>query len=358
MPRFLVFFFGALIVFQQFALAASGDAMALQQRLLDVYEANKDAVVRVKAAYVQGEVDDKTQVMLRVGTGFFISKEGHVLVSASRAAGASRVWIEYNEQSYAAEPLGHDRTTNVSLLRVIEPPETFSIIKLDAAQPLPAVGSVAIAITCPLDFGPTPVMGLFTGIEKKLGGKVFPTSYIRTSIPVDGGQGGCPILDLNGRFIGMSVASIEELNGSFSLPVDALARVRDDLLFSGKIIYGWMGFEVTSELHEDNTDGVYLSQVVDDAPAAEAGMQAGDRLVSIGGREINDVFDVPGAIFFTRANQFTPVEVYRGGELLKLSVKALPRPEKNPIKMEPADDEAEVSDVEAGADAAAGSSAE
>jgi len=130
------------------------------------------------------------------------------------------------------------------------------------------------------------------------------------------------------------VASIDELNGSFALPVDALARVRDDLLFSGKIIYGWMGFEVTSELHEDNTNGVYLSQVVEDAPAANAGMQAGDRLVSIGGRAIKDVFDVPGAIFFTRPNQFTSVEVYRGEELLKLSVKALPRPEKNPIAVE------------------------
>ncbi|NBB78169.1 MAG: PDZ domain-containing protein [Verrucomicrobia bacterium] len=351
MPRFLVFVLWTLGACLPAGLAASGDAMALQQRLLDVYEANKDAVVRVKAAYAQGEVDGKTQVMLRVGTGFFISKEGHVLVSASRAAGASRVWIEYNNQSYATEPLGHDRSTNVSLLRVIEPPESFSIIKLDASQPLPAVGSVAVAISCPLDFGPTPVMGLFTGVEKKLGGRVFPTSYIRTSIPVDGGQGGCPILDLNGRFIGMSVASIEELDGSFSLPVDALARVRDDLLFSGKIIYGWMGFEVTSELQDDNTDGVYISQVVEDAPAAEAGMQAGDLLVSIGGREIDDVFDVPGAIFFTRANQFTPVEVYREEELVKLSVKALPRPEKNPIEVDAAEQVAEASDGEVGAEA-------
>lgn len=344
-PRYLVIPFLALVLLPWVAVASPGDALALQQRLLDVYESNKDAVVRVKAAYAQGEVDGKTQVMLRVGTGFFISKEGHVLVSASRAAGADRVWVEYGEATYAAEPLGHDRTTNVSLLRVIEPPENFSIIKLDASQQLPAVGSVAVAISCPLDFGPTPVMGLFTGVEKKLGSKVFPTSYIRSSIPVDGGQGGCPILDLNGRFIGMSVASIDELNGSFALPVDALARVRDDLLFSGKIIYGWMGFEVTSELHDDNTDGVYLSQVVEDAPAAEAGMQAGDQLLSIGGRAINNVFDVPGAIFFTRPNQFTTVEVARGEERLKLSVKALPRPDKNPIAVETTEAEEAVSEA-------------
>lgn len=321
--------------------ATSGHALALQNRLLEVYEQNKTAVVRVKAAYTGGEVDGKTQVMLRVGTGFFISQEGHVLVSASRAAGASRVWIEYDGKPYAAEAVGHDRLTNVSVLRVLEPPKEFSIIKLDASEPLPPTGSIAVAITCPLDFGPTPVMGIFSGVEKKLGNKVFPTSYIRTSIPVDGGQGGCPILDLNGRFIGMSVASIEELNGSFSLPVDALVRVRDDLMFSGHIIHGWMGFEVTSELQDDDTNGVYLSAVVEDAPAAEAGLQVGDRLVSIGGRRIDDVFDVPGAFFFIRANQFTPVEVYRGEELLKLSVKTLPRPENNPLIRVEEDEETE-----------------
>jgi len=321
--------------------AAPGDALALQDRLLEVYGQNKAAVVRVKAAYAGGEVDGKTQVMLRVGTGFFISKEGHVLVSASRAAGASRVWIEHDGKPYATEAVGHDRLTNVSILRVLEPPEEFSIIKLDPSEPPPATGSIAVAITCPLDFGPTPVMGLFAGVEKKLGNKVFPTSYIRTSIPVDGGQGGCPILDLNGRFVGMSVASIAELEGSFALPVDALARVRDDLMFSGHIIHGWMGFEVTSELQDDDTNGVYLSKVVEGAPAAEAGLQEGDRLVAIGGRRIHDVFDVPGAFFFIRANQFTPVEVYRGEELLKLSVKTLPRPEKNPLIRVEGDAEAE-----------------
>ena len=333
---FWIVFFAASFV--SLASANSSDALALQERLLEVYEQNKGAIVRVKAAYAGDEVDGKQQVLLRVGTGFFISKEGHILVSASRAAGASRVWVEHQGKPYATESVGHDRQTNVSVLRVLEPPAEFSTIKLDAAQAMPQVGSIAIAITSPLDFEPTPVMGLFTGVERKLGNKVFPTSYIRTSIPVDGGQGGCPILDLNGRFIGMSVASITELNGSFSLPVDALVRVRDDLIFSGHIIHGWMGFEVTTKLHADDSNGVYISKVLTGAPAAQAGLKKDDQLVSIAGRSIEDVFDVPGAFFFTRANQFTPVEVYRGEELLKLSVKTLSRPKKEPIIMvEPED---------------------
>lgn len=311
--------------------ADSADALALQQRLIDVFEQNKDAVVRVKAAYRGPDEDGKAQVMLRVGTGFFISQEGHVLVNASRAAGASRVWVEYKGKSYATEPVGHDRLTNVSVLRVLELPEDISIITMDSNVSKPRLGAIAIAIACPLDFEPSPSMGLVTGMDKKLGHKVFPTEYIRTSISVDAGQGGCPILDINGYFIGMSMASITELGASYCLPVAALARVRDDLLFSGRIIHSWMGFEVAEQLGSNEENAAYLSTVIEGAPAHKAGLQVGDHLVSIAGHTINDVSDVPGAVFFTRANQFTSITVKRGDELLEFSLKTLPRPDKGPI---------------------------
>ncbi|MGJ8653675.1 MAG: S1C family serine protease [Opitutaceae bacterium] len=324
-----VFVFAVVCV--QSALASSADALALQQRLVQVFEQNKGAIVRVKAAYAGPEKDGKKQVMLRVGTGFFISKEGHVLVSASRAAGADRVWVEHQGKSYATEPVGHDRLTNISVLKVIQPPANFSIIAIDTTVERPALGAIAVAISCPLDFDPSPAMGIFSGAEKKLGNKIFPTEYIRTSISVKAGQGGCPILDINGRFIGMTVASVPDLDGSYCLPADALARVRDDLLFSGHIIHSWMGFEVKSLLNDDNSHAVTLSKVIEEAPAALAGLQEGDRLISIGGREILSVEDVPGAVFFTRANQFASIQVLRGDEPLEVSVKTLPRPEKDAV---------------------------
>ncbi|MGB0415553.1 MAG: S1C family serine protease [Coraliomargarita sp.] len=335
MPRFACFFLIAWASTLS-ALANSSDALALQQRLVTIFEQNKDAIVRVKAAYKQADAptrpDEKLNVMLRVGTGFFISKEGHVLVSASRAAGADRVWIEYQGKPYATEPVGHDRLTNISVLRVLELPEAFSIIPIDPAAPAPELGSLVVAIACPLDFEPSPSLGMVTGFDKKLGPRVFPTTYTRTSIPVDGGRGGGPMLDINGRFIGMSVAAISELNGSYALPPDAVARIRDDLLFSGRIIHGWMGLEVKAKIDSSDRNKVILSRLVEEAPAQEAGLQVGDQLLAIGGREIADVSDVPSAIFFTRANQFTPVKVARGEEVLEFSVKTLARPEKNPLE--------------------------
>lgn len=333
----LVCFLWLALVAASASFAVPADALALQQRMVDVFQQNRGAIVRVKAAYKNpnprpaAEGEQKLDVMLRVGTGFFISKEGHLLVSASRAAGADRVWVEYEGKPYATESVGHDRLTNISVLRVVELPEDFDIIAIDTSAPLPELGSIAMAITCPLDFEPSPAMGMVTGYDKKLGPRVFPTGYLRTSISVDGGQGGCPMFDINGRFIGMSVASIAELDGSYCLPPDAVARVRDDLLFAGKIIHGWMGLEVKANVELDGANYVTLSRLVDDGPAAEAGLLVGDQVLAIAGREIADVSDVPSAIFFTRANQFTPVKVRRGDQELEFSVKTLPRPEKNPM---------------------------
>ncbi|MFP4673757.1 MAG: S1C family serine protease [Opitutales bacterium] len=312
--------------------------LALEKRLIEVFEENRDAVVRVKAAYrgekKKGE-DGKTQVTLRMGTGFFVSREGHVLVSASRAAGADRVWIEFKDQPYATEVVGHDRFTNVSVLRVLEPPQDFSIIHVDGNVDPPKIGAIAVAISRPLDFESSPSMGLVAGREKRLGSRVFPTEYIRTSISVDAGQGGCPILDINGRFIGMTVASIPDLDGSYCLPAAALVRVRDEILFAGHVSYSWMGFEVAEKAGDpeaQNGQNVYLSRVVEGAPADEAGLEEGDILLAIAGREIEEAEDVPGAVFFTRANQFVSIEVRRDGEKREYSVRTKTRPDQEPVK--------------------------
>ncbi|MEM8867255.1 MAG: S1C family serine protease [Verrucomicrobiota bacterium] len=333
----------SLLIFGAWAqLNGAGKALALQGRLVDVFEANKDAIVRVKAAYKGQEKEGSTNVLLRVGTGFFVSKEGHVLVSASRAAGADRVWIEFQGKAYATEAIGHDRLTNISVLKVIDLPESFSIIPIDTSVGHPPLGSIVISISSPLDFQPSPSMGMVTGIDKRLGTKFFPTDYIRTSIPVDGGRGGCPILDINGRFIGMTVAAIPELDSSYCLPADALARVRDDLVFSGKVLHGWLGFEVGELLDTEREHPVYFSKVVEDGPAAQAGLEKGDWLVSIGGRTITQAADVAGAVFFTRPDQFTPVKVLRDEESIEVSIKTATRPEAS-IEIAPT----EVSQVDA-----------
>jgi len=332
MRRLSAFLFAASgIVGALPAAAAEDNVLALQQRLIDVYRENRDAVVRVKAAFEREREDGSKHVKLKVGTGFFISRKGHVLVNASRAAGADRVWIERDDEPYPAKTVGHDRLTNISVLKVREKPEAFAFIPLDSDVETPEVGSIVFAISSPLDFEQTPAFGLITGVENQLGPQVFPTRYIRSTINVEAGEGGCPLLDINGRLVGMTVGAIPEIDASYALPTAALIRVRDDLLFAGEVIHSWMGFEVGRRENAGDGRHVTLTKIVDGSPADKAGLKRGDVLLAIGGREILDVADVPNAVFFTRANQYTTVRVRRDGATREISVKTLPRPEDKPL---------------------------
>ncbi len=333
----------ALLFFSGATLTVSA-ASRLQQRMVEIYNETEPAIVRVKAAFRDTSRSDneRAHVTLRVGTGFFYNREGHVIVNASRAYGADRVWIEYKGQAYAAEPLGHDRLTNISVLRVLEPPDTFGFISLDPGVPRPDIGSLVFTVAHSLDFDASPGFGLITGIENRLGVQIFPTHYLRSTISVEVGEGGCPLLDINGRLIGITVASIPEIGSSYALPTDALIRVRDDIVNFGEMIHSWMGFEVGERDGSRDQYPVFLSKIIADTPAYESGLREGDTLIAIDGRKIGGVADVPGAVFFTRSNQNATVRVEREGEVLEFSVRTLPRPQRDPLLLPRGEEEGEI----------------
>jgi S1-C subfamily serine protease len=308
-------------------------AIRLQQRMIEIFNETEPAIVRVKAAFRDTSRTDEERghVTLRVGTGFFYNNEGHVIVNASRAYGADRVWIEYRGRAYAAEPLGHDRLTNISVLRVLEPPDSFGFIPLDPGLPEPVIGSLVFTVAHSLDFDASLGFGLLTGIENRLGVQIFPTRYLRSTISVEVGEGGCPLLDVNGRLIGVTVASIPEIGSSYALPTNALIRVRDDIVNHGEMIHSWMGFEVGERDGSEALHPVFLSKVLADTPAAKSDLREGDILLSIDGRMIHSVADVPGAVFFTRANQNATIRIQREDNVLDFSIKTLPRPQRDPL---------------------------
>jgi serine protease Do len=305
----------------------AGDFLALQRRVTDIYEQQVNAVVRVKAAVE--ELDEKGEpiISLRVGTGFFISREGHVLTNASVGYNATRVWIELNGVQYAADNLGSDPETNLSLLQVMVLPDRFSHIAISGNLNMPAIGSSVVAITCPLEFEPSPSLGIVAGHESQFSQRVFPVTYVRINIPANPGEGGAPVLDLNGRLVGIMVASLPEVRSSYILPARAIQRVRDDLLFSGRVEYGWIGMELDERVDRRLGRHIVVERVIDGTPAAEVGLQAGDRLVRMGETEIRRADDVRNANFYHRIGDFIDVQVRRAGETYQFAVRMIARPE-------------------------------
>ena len=319
------FFFSPLVLAQQ-----NGDFLALQRRVIEVFEENKSAVVRVKGAYEQALDSGEKDVILKIGTGFFISKQGHILANATRTQGAKRIWVEHQGVDYAAEFLGGDAVNNIALLRLVVLPENFSVIRMSESRELPRLGTTAIAISYYLDFEAAPSVGLVQNYARRYGNSIFPTTFLRMSISNDLGEGGSPILDLNGRLVGMMIAALPDIRSSFALPSRAVRRIRDALLFEGEVKYSWIGIEVSREV-DPETGQVLVNEVIEGTPAFEAGIRAEDALLQVGEFPIREVEDYPNASFFIRPGQFVTVEVMRAGEVLTFNLRVEERPDNEPL---------------------------
>jgi len=257
--------------------------------------------VRVKAVY---DNEDGDIPQLALGTGFFISKQGYVLTTTSIIYGLKRVWIEYKGISYAVRFIGVDTATNVALLQVINLPESFDFIHLTDSGELPEPGTITLRISCPLDVAPSPTMGLVSGIESRIAGHFFPCSYIRTTVPVRMGDGGAAFIDLNGRFVGMQVLSLNDIDSSYIIPSRALLRVYYDLVSENQVRYAWGGFSVDPVTSLDHGRQFRVKEVSPDSPASAVVIQVGDIIVQVGDYVVDDIDDMRNAFFYTRVGEY------------------------------------------------------
>jgi serine protease Do len=305
--------------------AQDGDFLNIQRRITEIVSSQIDGVVRVKASAEDLNQAGETIVSLRVGTGFFISRHGHILTNASVAMNAIRVWVELNGVQYAADHIGSDPETNVSLLKLMVLPEAFPYFPVSAHHEKPAPGSLVLAITCALEFEPSPSLGMITGHESSFSQRMFPVPYLRVNIPAHPGEGGSPVVDLNGRLVGMMVASLPEVGSSYLLPARALVSVRDDLLYSGKVTYGWIGADLKERISRQEGRQVFVEKVLSGGAGADSGLRVGDRLIRMDEVSIRRVDDVRTASFFQRVGNFVEVEVERDGKIISLPVKMVER---------------------------------
>ena len=324
LAAFLSLLFAGLPSSHLFAQDSVDASLVLQSRVIDLFARHKTAIVRVKATRETRD-DKKIKRSLKMGTGFFVSNEGHVLTSAL-LRGADRVWVEFDGNFFLSDVVGEDPVSNVALLKVKNLPEKFSFVVFGEPGDIPPAGSFALAFTSALEFQPAPALGIVQGSEPSFGRRLFPTRMMRTSIAVGPGEVGAPVLDLNGKFIGLTYASLPDLRSSFVLPAKACARIRDDLLLTGKVTYAWFGVTVVRKLNARNGFDVIVEGSVEGSPAASSDLRKGDRLVRIGDSTIRNRGDVAHSAFYARPGQFVTFVVSREGKELEVPIRVASRP--------------------------------
>ena len=289
-----------------------------------MFNDSRSSVVRVKAAREQ-RVDNKVKRLLKMGSGFFISKEAHVLTTGLLNE-PDRIWVEHNNSYFLAEKIGHDPLCNLSLLKLSSIPKDFTFVSFPELGDDLAVGSILIGITCALEFKIAPTFGIMQSHEFSFGKTPFPTKMIRSSLPLGLGEVGAPVFDLRGRFIGITYAALPDLRSSFLLPASACSRIRDDLLLKGKVDYGWFGITTTRKLNLENGFDILIDDFIDGSPGALSTLKKGDMLREIAGTVIRNRGNLANASFFSRPGTFVEFVVERDGKQLKIPVKVVARP--------------------------------
>lgn len=293
----------------------------LEERLVSLYQARKDSVVKVKVATRAQDETGENRFSLTVLSGFFIDPQGTVLTNAIPQTEGTRVWIERQGLQLLAITLGVDRKSNLGLIKAAKPPSQLSYIDLeDAAEQIP-VGAFAFAITSPLDFAPTPKWGMVSGKESSFSDVRFPFTYTRINIPSGPAEGGSPVFDRRGRLMGISVATLPDIDSSYIVPAKPLRHIVSTLLAKGTFRHPDLRIRLEERtLPTLGETQVVVREIEPNSSAAESGLKPGDLLLRIGDRPVTSANQARDAVFFGEIGAFLTLTVQRGNEELEFAV--------------------------------------
>ncbi|MBN1834258.1 MAG: trypsin-like peptidase domain-containing protein [Spirochaetales bacterium] len=228
-----------------------------------------------------------------IGSGFFVDPRGYLLTNYHVVAsevdpkyeGYSRLFVRLSERSEERVParvVGYDRIFDLALVKAeVEPPFVFS----SADSPEVTVGSSIIAIGSPAGLENTVTSGIVSATGRRF---LQMGDTFQVDVPINYGNSGGPLLDAEGRLVGVVFAGIEQFEGiNFAIPYDWVLKALPQLYREGEASHPWLGMA----LHESG-GGLEVVYTVPGEPAARAGIAAGDRILSFNGRSFDKIGDL------------------------------------------------------------------
>ena len=263
------------------------------------------------------------------GSGFIITEDGYVLTNAHVVDGADEIIVRMNDRKeYQAKLIGADERTDIALLKIdASGLPAVTIGNSDVA----GVGDWVVAIGSPFGFEQSASQGIISALGRSLPDGTY-VPFIQTDAAVNPGNSGGPLFNLDGQVIGVNSQIYSRSGGfmglSFAIPINVAMNVVEQLKDTGFVSRGWLGVliqDMSQELAEsfslDRPRGALVSQVMADSPAAAAGFEVGDVIVSYDGKALNRSSELPPLVGVTPIDTSVNVKVLRDGKEQNLSVK-------------------------------------
>ena len=260
-----------------------------------------------------------------VGTGFIVAEEGYVVTNnhVIRSGGAFKVRLNDGRVANAVL-VGSDQETDIAVLKIdVDGLTAIEFGDSDAAE----VGDWVIALGSPFGLKDSVTAGIISARGREVGLSPLE-SYLQTDATINPGNSGGPLVDMDGRVVGINTA-IESRSGgsdgiSFAIPSNMAKSVVESIIAGSAPSRGFLGIQMqpldarTAAQVGFNGQGVLVNQVVPGGAAANAGVQAGDIVVKVNGEETANPQRVMRAVRLCAPGVAVPIEVIRGGAVVSL----------------------------------------
>jgi serine protease Do len=273
---------------------------------------------------------EKKHKVTALGSGFVVDPSGLVVTNNHVIQGAEEITvILQDDTNLPAKVVGRDKKTDLALLKV------------ESKKPLPAlswgdsdksrVGDWIIAIGNPFGLGGTVTAGILSARARDINSGPYD-DYLQTDAPINRGNSGGPMFNMDGDVIGVNTAIFSPSGGSigigFAIPSSMAKSVIEQLKEHGHTRRGWLGVHiqaVTPEIAEGlalgSPKGALVASITANGPAADAKMEVGDVIVSFDGKDIPDMHRLPRIVAETEVGKTVPMTVVRKGKEVSLRVK-------------------------------------
>ena len=314
------------------AASSSGSSLTTEQ-VADLVSPSVVVITTEQVVYSQWSWYGQNQVESGAGSGVIISSDGYILTCAHVVDGASTITVTIDDKDYTATLVGEDTTSDIA------------VIKIDADGLTPAtvgnsdslkVGQSVMAVGNPLgELGGTVTGGMISALNRSVtiqgSSSVNTMSLIQMDASVSPGNSGGGLFNMNGELVGIvnAKSSSSDAEGlGFAIPINDAIKVAQELLENGYVTgRPYLGItylavtdaQTASQLGV-NAYGVYVVEVVKGGPAEKAGLQAGDRIVSVDGTEIASKDDLGTLMQKHAAGDTLSITIARDGQMQTVNV--------------------------------------
>jgi len=302
-------------------LAQEQAVTSISREVRDIFARSAKAVVKIHG------VDEHSDIC---GTGFFIDPTGTLYTAYAVAGDGENFTVEFAGKKYPAKQLVADVRSEIAMLKIDAVTPALPVGKSQQLE----VATPVVSIGYPLDLQETPSFGMIAGFDRKYLGRFFNTTHLRVNLPVQRGEAGAPLLNLNGEVVGILTSSLENNSGCHALPIEAAEKIRTDFVRFGEPRHGWVGANVGEAPEPVEGSRAEVTQVLD-TPAADAGIKPGDILLQVGKTPVREPEDILDASFFITAGDSVPITVMRGNEKLTFNVQAELHPRAKNVPLYP-----------------------